>query len=254
MRVACAFPLRSGLPSGPRAAGDGGTVGNSRPGNKGGRGAPRGGARPRSPTRGADTRGAAPADAPPPQPHGSHMEAARRAHWRRPPEGRGRASRSANARRRGPPCDVTRCRAGRGAERRGGGGGRRARGLRGPLFPRGVSHAEAAGSPVLRSPPALCPCFPGLSPLLFLLVFILIDFIFCFFFLFLFFSPRFFFLPSFLFSPFFLLFVERVLRFLFHLTLQRGQRVPRPASPSRRHPPLAAHPPMAAIGPTQVTI
>lgn len=28
--------------------------------------------------------------------------------------GRGRASRSANARRRGPPCDVTRCRAGRG--------------------------------------------------------------------------------------------------------------------------------------------
>lgn len=137
---------------------DGGGVGNQHAGNKGAaeppaavraRGAPRA-------ERTPATRGAAPAGAPPPQPHGSHMEAARRAHWRRLPEGRGLASWSANARRRGPPCDVTRCRAGRraGAERSGGGGGavrdRRggpspgdrggggwaARGLRVPLFPR----------------------------------------------------------------------------------------------------------------------
>lgn len=45
----------------------------------------------------------------PPRAHGSHMEAARRADWPPPPEGRGQARLSANARRRGPPRDVTCC-------------------------------------------------------------------------------------------------------------------------------------------------
>lgn len=45
----------------------------------------------------------------PPRAHGSHMEAARRADWPPPPEGRGQARLSTNARRRGPPRDVTCC-------------------------------------------------------------------------------------------------------------------------------------------------
>lgn len=170
------------------------------------------------------------ADAPPPAATWFAHGAACRAHWRRPPWGRGRASRSANGRRRGPRCDVTRCRAGSGAEPGGAGAavpggatGQRRREPRAPL-PRGAPPLFPSGFPLLSF--SLYFRQSGTISISFFY------FISGFFSLFCLFPLQF----SFFFPLFPFLFAERVLRFLCRSTLQRHRRVPHRASPSHRHP------------------